>query len=178
MADAGTPKLTPHVISVLVENEFGTLANITNLIAARGFNIESLTVGPTHEPSISRITLVVKGGGTMIEQVQKQLAKLIEVIEIKDLTEAGGFLSRELMLIKVGCDAGNRVEILNIGEMFKAKAIDYTPGTITFEIVGPPERLDNFITFLRGYGITEMARSGAVGLGRGAESLQAEYASN
>ncbi|MEO8376965.1 MAG: acetolactate synthase small subunit, partial [Candidatus Sumerlaeota bacterium] len=115
-----------HVMSALVENEFGVLARIASLFAARGFNIDSLTVGPTHDESISRMTILVKANTTVIEQVKKQLNKLIEVVTVQDLTETGAHLTRELMLIKVQCSAKNRLEIMQIGELFKAKALDYT----------------------------------------------------
>jgi acetolactate synthase-1/3 small subunit len=165
-----------HVMSALVENEFGVLARIAGLFAARGFNIESLTVGPTHDETISRMTILVKGSATVIEQVKKQLNKMIEVVTVQDLTETGAHLTRELMLIKVHCTAKNRLEIMQIGELFKAKAIDYTPGSITFEVVGGCEKLDNFITFMQPFGIAEMARSGVVGMNRGAGGLQSQFA--
>lgn len=163
-----------HVLSTLVENEFGVLARIAGLFAARGFNIESLTVGPTHDQTISRMTIMVKGSTTLVEQVKKQLNKLVEVITVQDLTETGNFLTRELMLCKVNCNPKNRVEIMKIGELFRAKAIDYTPGSLTFELVGACEKLDNFLIFLQPYGIAELARSGVVGLNRGAGGLQSQ----
>lgn len=164
-----------HVMSALVENEFGVLARIASLFAARGFNIDSLTVGPTHDESISRMTILVKGSATVIEQVKKQLNKLIEVVTVQDLTETGSHITRELMLVKVQCTAKNRLEIMQIGELFKAKALDYTPGSITFELVGSCEKLDNFITFTQPFGIAELARSGAVGMNRGAGGLQSQF---
>jgi len=165
-------KETVHVISALVENEFGVLARIAGLFAARSFNIESLTVGPTHDPSMSRITIVVRGGATIIAQVQKQLVKLIEVIGVQDLSEGGKIIARELMFLKVDCSPENRVELLQIGELFKAEAVDYTPGTLTFQIVGPTEKCDNFLVFMEPYGISEVARSGVVGINRGKGGLQ------
>ncbi len=163
-----------HVLSALVENEFGVLARIAGLFAARGFNIESLTVGPTHDHTISRMTILVKGSSTVIEQVKKQLNKLIEVITVQDLTETGNFITRELMLCKVNCNPKNRVEIMKIGELFRAKAIDFTPGSLTFELVGSAEKADNFLIFLHPYGIAELARSGVVGMNRGSGGLQSQ----
>ncbi|CAN5234134.1 acetolactate synthase small subunit [soil metagenome] len=164
-----------HVMSVLVENELGVLARIAGLFAARSFNIDSLTVGPTHDETVSRMTIVVKGNPTVIDQVRKQLNKLVEVIAVQDLTDAGEYVARELMLIKVNCTEGNRVEILNIAELFKAKAIDYTPTAVTFELTGAPEKLDNFITFMQPYTITEIGRSGVVAMNRGQGGLQSEF---
>lgn len=173
LADAKKEGL--HVMSALVENEFGVLARIAGLFAARGFNIESLTVGPTHDETISRMTILVKGNATIIEQVKKQLNKLIEVVTVQDLSETGAHLTRELMLIKVHCTPKNRVEVMQIGELFKAKAIDYTPGSLTFEVVGGCEKLDNFIVFMQPFGIAELARSGVVGMNRGAGGLQSQF---
>lgn len=164
-----------HVISVLVENEFGVLARIAQLFAARGFNIESLTVGPTHDETLSRMTIVVKGDDRLLDQVKKQLHKLIEVAAVQNLTENGPFLAREMMLIKVHCTPENRTELMNIGDLFKAKSIDYTPGSITFELTGIPEKLDNFLLFLQPYGIAELGRSGVVGMNRGAGGIQTEF---
>lgn len=166
---------TIHVMSVLVENEFGVLARIAQLFAMRGFNIDSLTVGPTHDETMSRMTIVVHGDLATIGQVKKQLNKLVEVVEVANLSERGGYLAREMMLIKVGCTPENRVEIMHIGQLFGASAVDYCPGSITFELVGSPQKLDNFITFLQEYGIKELGRSGVVGMNRGASGLQTEF---
>lgn len=164
-----------HVISALVENEFGVLARIAALFAARSFNIESLTVGPTHDHSMSRMTIMVKGDATILEQVKKQLNKLIEVIAVADLATNGKFLNRELMLLKVHCNPENRVELLQIGDLFKAEAVDYTPGSLTFQIIGSPEKLENFLTFMEPYEISEVVRSGAVALNRGSGGMQTEF---
>lgn len=164
-----------HVISALVENEFGVLARIAGLFAARSFNIESLTVGPTLDTSMSRMTIVVKGDDVVLDQVQKQLNKLIEVVAVADLADTGGSIQRELMLLKLHCNPENRVEILRIGELFKAEAIDYTPGSLTFQIVGSPEKLNNFLTFLDPYEIAEIVRSGCVALNRGLGGLHSDY---
>jgi len=164
-----------HVLSVLVENEAGVLARIANLFAARAFNIESLTVGPTHDETMSRMTIVVKGSTNQLDQVKKQLQKLVEVVAVQDLAELGGFVARELMLIKVQTNEKTRLEILNIGQLFNAKAIDYTPSAFTFELTGAPEKLDNFITFLQPFGISEIARSGVVAINRGEGGLQTQF---
>lgn len=177
MAQTDSTKESLHVLSVLVENEFGVLARIASLFAARGFNIESLTVGPILDQTMSRATIVVKGSQTVIEQVKNQLNKLVEVVAVQDLSDSGGFVSRELMLIKVGAKDQSRTEILNIGNLFTAKAIDYTPGSITFELVGVPEKLDNFILFLQPFGILELVRSGTVAINRGKGGLQTDFQS-
>jgi acetolactate synthase-1/3 small subunit len=148
---------------------------VAQLFAARGFNIEALTVGPTHDETMSRMTIVVKGNDTLIEQVKKQLNKLVEVVAISNLAENGSFVTREIMLIKVACTPENRMEILQIGELFHAEAIDYTPGSLTFELVGKPEKLDNFITFVQNFGVMELSRSGVVGMNRGVGGLQTEF---
>lgn len=175
MAQTDSTKESLHVLSVLVENEFGVLARIAALFAARGFNIESLTVGPIHDTTMSRMTILVKGGQTVIDQVRNQLNKLVEVVAVQDLSENGGFISREMMLIKVQCTDQNRTEILNIGNLFSGKAIDYTTTSLTFELVGTPEKLDNFLLFLQPFGITELARSGVVAMNRGKGGLQADF---
>lgn len=164
-----------HVISVLVENEFGVLARVAGLFASRSFNIESLTVGPTHDGTMSRMTILVKGNPTILDQVQKQLQKLVEVVAVADLNELGRAIVRELMFVKVHCTPENRVELLQIGEMFKAEAVDYTPGSLTFQIVGNPERLNNFLTFLEPFEIVEVARSGACAVNRGIGGLQSDF---
>lgn len=166
-----------HVISTLVENEFGVLARVAGLFAARSFNIEALTVGPTHDNSLSRMTIMVRGNAKILDQVKKQLDKLIEVVAVQDLSSDGPFITRELMLLKVSSTPSNRVELLKIGELFKAEAVDYTPGSLTFEIVGNPTKLDNFLTFMEEFEITEVVRSGAVALNRGKGGLQSEFGS-
>ncbi len=163
-----------HVITALVENEFGVLARVANLFAARSFNIESLTVGPTHDATISRMSIVVRGPVLMIDQVEKQLLKLVEVIAVRDLSHSGPYIARELMFVKLNCAADNRVELLKIGELFSAEAVDYTPGSLTFQVVGPPEKCDNFLAFLEQYEITEVARSGVVALNRGSGGAQTD----
>jgi acetolactate synthase-1/3 small subunit len=164
-----------HVMSVLVENEAGVLARIAGLFAARSFNIDSLTVGPTHDETMSRMTIVAKGSRTIIEQVRKQLNKLVEVVAVQDLSEGTGFIARELMLIKVACTETSRVELLNIATLFKAEALDYTLGSLTFQLIGAPEKLDNFILFLQPFGISEISRSGVVAMNRGAGGLQTSF---
>jgi acetolactate synthase-1/3 small subunit len=164
-----------HVVSVLVDNEFGVLARIAQLFAARGFNIESLTVGPTHDETVSRMTIVVKGSTPQVDQVRKQLAKLVEVIAVQDLSEGAGFVEREVMLIKVRCKDNNRTELMTAANLFKAEAVDATPSSITLQLVAESARLDDFISFVQPFGIMELCRSGAVALNRGFGGLQSSF---
>ena len=164
------------MISVLVENQFGVLARISGLFAARGFNIDSLAVGETHDPTISRITLVVRGEDRMIEQVQKQLNKLVEVIKVVNLTEIGDFVDRELMLVKIQAGLGKRTEVIEIANLFKAKTVDITTETLTLQIVGTQEKLHTFLQMLEPYAILELARTGRVALMRGATGLHSSIA--
>jgi acetolactate synthase-1/3 small subunit len=166
-----------HMISVLVENQFGVLARISGLFAARGFNIHSLAVGETHDPSISRITLVVRGEDTMIEQVQKQLNKLVEVIKVANLTEIGDFVDRELVLVKVAAPSGRRGEIIEVANLFKAKTVDVTAESLTLEIVGAQDKIVTFLQLLEPYGIMELARTGRVALMRGPSGMHSSIAS-
>jgi acetolactate synthase-1/3 small subunit len=155
-----------HVIAVLVENQFGVLARIAGLFSSRGFNIDSLTVGVTHDPDISRMTIVVTGDDRVLEQVTKQLNKLVDVIRVQDFTEES-CVDRELVLVKVGCTQKTRAEIIQIVEIFKAKIVDFNLKTITIEIVGTQDRIEAFIDLMRTYGIRELARTGRIALSRG-----------
>lgn len=171
----GTPHESCHVISVLVENRFGVLARISNLVAARSFNIDSLAVGTTHDPSISRMTVVVRGDDRTVEQIQKQLNKLIEVIKVQNLTETGEYIDRELILVKVAIPAGRRTELLEVGHVFKAKVIDITQDTLSYMITGHQEKLQTFLDMIEPFGILELARTGRVALIRGAGGLHSSF---
>ncbi|PLY01989.1 MAG: acetolactate synthase small subunit [Desulfuromonas sp.] len=157
-----------HTISVLVENEFGVLARISGLFSGRGFNIESLSVAPTHDPDISRMTIVTRGDDRILEQVTKQLNKLISTIKVVDFTDEE-FVERELALIKVTAEAESRAEALRIVDIFRAKVVDVTPKTYTIEITGAPRKIDGILELLRPMGIKEVVRSGPVAIGRGAK---------
>ncbi len=159
-----------HVISVLVENRFGVLSHVAGLFSSRGFNIDSLTVGETHDPSISRMTIVVKGDDRILEQVNKQLNKLIDVVKVQDLTVEGDYITRELILIKVNTTKENRSEIIEIVEIFKANIIDIAPKCLTIEKVDTRERVLDLIEILRPYGIKEIARTGLIALGKASKS--------
>ena len=163
------------VISVLVENRFGVLARIASLFAARGFNIESLAVGTTHDPTASRMTLVVRGDSNVIEQIQKQLNKLIEVIKVQNLTELGSYLDRELVLIKVTVPPGKRTDIIELVKIFKAKPIDISPDAMSLEITGHQAKIETFLEMLAPYGLLEVARTGRVALMRGPGGLHSSF---
>lgn len=164
-----------HVLAVLVENEFGVLARIAQMFAARGFNIDSLTVGPTHDDTVSRMTIVVNGDPVLIDQVRKQLSKLVEVIAIQDLTETGSFVQRELVMVKVECTERNRGDVMTIANLFRAEAIDCTTASITLQLVDRNEKIDNFLTMIQSFGIMELARSGIAALNRGYGGLQTSF---
>ena len=162
--------MSTHTLSVLVENKPGVLARVSGLFSRRSFNIESLAVGPTEHPEISRITILVSVEGTALEQVTKQLNKLINVIKIVELEEASA-VQRELLLVKVRADDATRRGVLETVELFKAKVVDVSPEALTIEVTGPPVKLEAMLKMLEPYGIREMVQSGVVALGRGPRSM-------
>jgi len=155
-----------HTISVLVENEFGVLTRIAGLFSGRGFNIESLSVAPTLDPTLSRMTIVTSGDDQIIEQVNKQLNKLIDTIKVIDFT-GEDFIEREMALIKVNAEDSTRAEILRICDIFRGKVVDVTAKCYTVEVTGSPVKVNAIIDLLRPMGIKELVRSGPVVLGRG-----------
>ena len=160
-----------HIISILMENESGALSRVAGLFSARGYNIESLTVAPTEDTTLSRMTLVTSGSDEIIEQITKQLNKLVDVVKLVDLTE-GPHIERELMMIKVKTSgAGNREEVKRLVEIFRGNIIDVTPTTYTIEMTGDANKLDAFIVALDKAPILETVRSGLSGISRGAKSL-------
>lgn len=160
-----------HIISVLLENESGALSRVAGLFSARGYNIESLTVAPTEDPSLSRITIVTTGSEDVIEQITKQLNKLIEVVKVVDLSEAP-HIERELMLIKVRATGREREEMKRMADIFRGRIIDVTDSTYTIELTGTGEKLDAFIDALDKSVILETVRTGASGIGRGERVLR------
>jgi len=155
-----------HIISVLVENHFGVLARIASLIAGRGFNIDSLTVGETEDPTLSRMTIVTHGDERIIEQITKQLNRLIDVVKVTDLTEMA-HVERELVLIKVAvANAEMRSEIIQITDVFRARVVDISANTLTIEVTGDQEKVRAITELLEPIGIKEIARTGVVSLGR------------
>jgi acetolactate synthase-1/3 small subunit len=155
-----------HTISVLVENKFGVLARIATLFAARGFNIDSLAVGETENPDMSRMTIVVKGDDRILEQVEKQLNKLVDVTKVTDFKEAA-HLERDLALIKVRADKGNRSEILQITDIFRARIIDVAADSVIIETTGDEEKIQALISMLKPFGVREVCRTGIIAMGRG-----------
>jgi acetolactate synthase-1/3 small subunit len=158
-------KAKAHTISMLVENHFGTLNRIAGLFAAKGYNIDSLTVGPTEDEATSRMTIVTHGDDQIIEQIMKQLHKLIDTIKVVDLTY-DTFVDRELALIKVQSTPSTRMEIMQISEIFRAKVVDVSPKTLTIEATGTQLKVDAIINMVKPFGIKEVARTGRVAIKR------------
>jgi acetolactate synthase I/III small subunit len=152
-----------HTISALVENHFGVLCRVSGLFSSRGFNIDSLSVGETEDPGVSRMTIVVKGDDRMLEQVGKQLGRLVDVIKVIDITK-GSFVERELALIKVSADRKSRSEIIQIAEIFRANIVDVSAASMTIEATGKDDKINAMISMLKPFGIREMARTGSVAL--------------
>lgn len=160
-----------HIISVLVENEAGVLSRVSGLFSARGFNIESLTVAPVADGDTSRITLVTHGDDRIVEQITKQLHKLVPVLRVADLTD-GPHVERELMLIKVQAEKENRAEVLRIADIFRSRVVDATPGAFTIEVTGNSQKLDACLNLLTPLGVVEMVRTGKVAIARGGKGLE------
>jgi acetolactate synthase-1/3 small subunit len=161
--------MKPHTLSVLVENKPGVLSRVTGLFSRRGFNIESLAVGTCEEPDMSRITIVVIGDDAKVEQVMKQLHKLIDVIKVSDLTE-NERVERELALIKVSAEPGtSRAEVMQIAQIFRAQIIDVGSKTVILEVTGDTDKIDALEKLLRQFGVKEMVRTGRIGILRGSK---------
>ena len=160
-----------HVISLLIENEAGALSRVTGLFSARAYNIESLTVAPTEDPSMSRITIVSIGSDDIIEQITKQLNKLIEVIKVVDISEAA-HIERELMLVKVRATGKDREEMKRMSDIFRGRIIDVTETTYVIELTGNTAKLDSFIEAIDSTLILETVRTGVCGIGRGDRILK------
>jgi acetolactate synthase-1/3 small subunit len=157
-------------VSVLVENRAGTLSRVSGLFARRGFNIDSLTVGETEDPAVSRMTIAVTGSDRVLEQIVKQLGKLVDVIAVREL-DTGACIRREIMLVKVKVDEKNRSEAIQIAGIFRSQVIDASPATITIEATGGNEKLNSLLLLLKPFGILELARTGLVSLERGMKVL-------
>lgn len=154
-----------HTISVIVDNKFGVLARVSGLFSSRGYNIDSLAVGETLDPTVSRMTIVVRGDDRVLEQVLKQLDKLVDVIEVRDMPE-GSYVGRELAVIKVKCESGTRTEILEIANIFRAKTIDIGHKSMILQITGAEEKVNAFIELIQKFGVLELARTGKVAMQR------------
>ena len=162
--------MSRHTLSVLVENKPGVLARIAGLFSRRGFNIDSLAVGPTEHPEVSRMTIVVNVEDSPLEQVTKQLNKLVEVIKIVE-HDGGASVSRELLLVKVKADAATRGQVLEVVKLFKAKVVDVATDAITVQVVGNADKLDDFLRIVEPFGVRELVQSGVVAIGRGSRSI-------
>ncbi|MEU3165284.1 acetolactate synthase small subunit [Streptosporangium sp. NPDC006930] len=162
--------MSRHTLSVLVENKPGVLARVAALFSRRGFNIDSLAVGPTEHADISRMTIVVNVADLPLEQVTKQLNKLVNVLKIVELDPAQS-VQRELTLIKVRADSDNRSSVLELVNLFRARCVDVSSDAVTIEVTGTPDKLQAFIKVLEPFGIKELVQSGMVAIGRGARSI-------
>ena len=160
-----------HIISMLLENEAGALSRVAGLFSARGYNIESLTVAPTEDPTLSRLTLVTSGSDDIIEQITKQLNKLVDVVKLLDLTE-GTHIEREMLLIKVTVEGPMREEVKRLVDIFRGRIVDVTEASYVIELTGTSDKLDAFIQAVGGGGILAPARSGVSGIARGERSLR------
>ena len=159
-----------HIISVLVENHFGVLAHVSGLFSARGFNIDSLAVGETEDNSISRMTIVAHGDDRVIEQIKKQLEKLIDVIKVQDLTaEDEEMIERELVLVKVNANASDRSDLMQIVNTFRAKIVDVNQKSVTVEVTGNQSKIDAMLELLRPFGLKEVVRTGTIAISRKSE---------
>src|SRR3954454_12094507 len=157
-----------HTISVLVENKFGVLTRVTGLFSGRGYNIDTLNVGPTQDPSISRMTIVTRGDDATLEQIVKQLKKLVDVLEVLDFRE-GEYVDRELVLVKVSVDSKTRAEVMQITDIFRAKIVDVQPATLTIEITGDESKVEKFLQLMKTFGVVDLTRTGKVAMPRKAE---------
>jgi acetolactate synthase-1/3 small subunit len=162
--------MSRHTLSVLVENKPGVLARIAGLFSRRGFNIDSLAVGPTEHPEVSRMTIVVNVAESPLEQVTKQLNKLVEVIKIVELDDSSS-VARELLLVKVKADAETRGQVLETVQLFRAKVVDVATDAVTIEVTGNAEKLDAFMRVLEPFGVRELVQSGMVAISRGGRSI-------
>ena len=160
-----------HVLSLYVENHQGVLSRIAGLFSGRGYNLESLTVGVTNDPTVSRMTIVCGGDDQVIEQIKKQLNRLVDVIKVIDLTDKQS-IHREMLMVKLDIDPKDRGEIFQVADVFRGKISDVGKQSIVVELTGSPEKIDGFLSLIQEYKITEMVRSGLVSMERGPKSLQ------
>jgi acetolactate synthase I/III small subunit len=154
-----------HTLSVLVENKFGVLTRIAGLFSGRGYNIDTLNVAPTQDADTSRMTIVTRGDDATLDQIVKQLNKLVDVLEVRNFSE-GEFVDRELVLVKVNVDSKTRAEIMQIADIFRAKIVDVQPKSLTIEITGNESKVEKFIVLMKTFGINELTRTGKVALPR------------
>jgi acetolactate synthase I/III small subunit len=160
-----------HTISVLVENKFGVLTRMAGLFSGRGFNIDTLNVAPTQDPNTSRMTIVTRGNDATMEQIVKQISKLVDVLEVTDFREHE-YIDRELVLVRVMVDAKTRAEVMQISDIFRAKIVDVQADTLTVEVTGDEGKVDKLIELLKAYGVLELTRTGKVALPRKSDAAQ------
>ena len=160
-----------HVISALVINEPGVLAGVAGMFSARGFNIDSLVVGRTEDPNLSRMTIVVNADDVTLDQVRKQLAKLVACVNVRDF-EGSAYIERDLALVTVNCNAEKRREVVEIVELFRGKVVDVAAGSITVELAGTEDKLEAFIDLMNPYGIEALARTGVIAMPRGTQLVK------
>tara|TARA_Y100000994_G_scaffold166100_1_gene136520 strand:- start:88 stop:609 length:522 start_codon:yes stop_codon:yes gene_type:complete len=154
-----------HTISVLVQNKFGVLTRVAGLFSGRGFNIDSLNVAPTHDPSMSRMTIITRGDDATLDQIVKQLNKLVDSLEVQDFRD-GEYIDRELVLVRVGVNSQSRAEVMQITDIFRAKIVDVQPSSVTIEITGSESKVSKFLGLMENFGVQELTRTGKVALPR------------
>ena len=154
-----------HTISVLVENKFGVLTRVAGLFSGRGYNIDTLNVGPTQDPAVSRMTIITHGDESTLEQIIKQLNKLPDVLKVVNFGE-GEFVDRELVLVKVTVDSQSRAEVMQITDIFRAKIVDVQPKSLTIEVTGNESKVDKFVDLMQSFGVTELTRTGKIAVSR------------
>ncbi len=154
-----------HTISVLVENKFGVLTRVTGLFSGRGYNIDTLNVAPTQDPSTSSMTIVTRGDDPTLEQIVKQLNKLVDVLKVQDFRE-GEYVDRELVLVKVSVDSKSRAEVMQITDIFRAKIVDVQPNSLTIEVTGDEGKVEKFIELMKAFGVLDLTRTGKVAMAR------------
>ena len=154
-----------HTISVLVQNKFGVLTRVAGLFSGRGFNIDSLNVAQTHDPSMSRMTIITRGDDATLDQIVKQLNKLVDSLEVQDFRD-GEYIDRELVLVRVGVDSQSRAEVMQITDIFRAKIVDVQPSSVTIEITGSESKVSKFLGLMENFGVQELTRTGKVALPR------------
>ena len=162
-----------HVISAIVENQPGVLAHVSSMFAARGFNIDSLVVGRTEDPNLSRMTIVVIGDDRILEQVRKQLERLVTTVRVRDFKDVA-YVERDLLLAQIEAPAAKRTEVVAIVDLFRGRVVDVARSTLMVELAGPEDKLEAFIDLVRPYGIRELARTGVIAMQRGSKADSAE----
>jgi acetolactate synthase-1/3 small subunit len=154
-----------HTISILVENKFGVLTRVAGLFSGRGYNIDTLNVGPTHDPALSRMTIVTTGDDATLEQIVKQLNKLPNVIKVQNFRD-GDYVDRELVLVKISVDSKSRAEVMQITDIFRAKIVDVQPKTLAIEVTGSDSKVEKFLDLMKTFGVLELTRTGKAAMPR------------